>query len=722
MLQKYLSILSLTVLLGSAGTASASPYPLNPPPPSATGSSNVAIADLNVSHPDVTPCVVPLFQNASFTNFTPKPINYTPPANCPSPWAKVVFVGNFSVTQGIQYDRTAYLFLGHANVFYGTTPEPSPSLGPSWNVQRDVTDLSSLLENAQTGSISIGNVVNSTYTGVIQGSGYLYFYPLPSGAPLTRTPDLVIPMNSGNSPATLASTSSLLSKTLTFPMNMTNLYLDVIAQSQHSDEFWYTCVPDNLANELQSCGGTGFRQVEIFIDGNLAGLAPVSPWIYTGGIDPFLWIPTPGVQTLNFKPYRVNLTPYVGMLDDGASHTVSVAVYNANHYFRVSAKLLAFQDLGVQQITGAVTQSTVPAPAPATANNIQTQGSNVSGTVDISSNPVFTTSGYIVTPQGKITTTVKQIFNFSNNQSFNLTPTAFQQDISVTNNVTTTTNIVNANGTQTTQSTQWMFPLSMSIGFVQNSNGTYSQTTTSQQSAEQLASADAVWGTAPYGMRNIVQSADTLNFDSSFNFIGNSGASSSQQYEYETPDSNGGNLCYNRTISNANNAVTSVNNSNTCDIFPPPPSITPLHSVTIPGADSSHETHAGPLYFTVGGSGPLDITVTSSNPTLLPASNIMFFANSGNPGTRSIVLYPVAQQSGQAQITLTITDPYKQTNSTSFNVTVETPAVLPSPAKGGSSGGGGALGVMGLGVLAGLALFVMFIRRKKEPSVSDNMQ
>ena len=29
--------------------------------------------------------------------------------------------------------------------------------------------------------------------------------------------------------------------------------------------------------------------------------------IYTGGIDPYLWIPIPGVRTLNFKPHRVDL-------------------------------------------------------------------------------------------------------------------------------------------------------------------------------------------------------------------------------------------------------------------------------------------------------------------------------------------------------------------------------------------------------------------------------
>ena len=91
---------------------------------------------------------------------------------------------------------------------------------------------------------------------------------------------------------------------MTLPTNITDAYLDVFAQGQSNDEFWYSCVPNDLATELESCSNTAFRESEITIDGTPAGVAPVYPWIFTGGIDPFLWIPIPGVQTLNFRPYR----------------------------------------------------------------------------------------------------------------------------------------------------------------------------------------------------------------------------------------------------------------------------------------------------------------------------------------------------------------------------------------------------------------------------------
>jgi len=71
----------------------------------------------------------------------------------------------------------------------------------------------------------------------------------------------------------------------------------------------------------------------VTIDGTPAGIAPVAPWIFTGGIDPFLWFPLPGVQTLNFIPYRVDLTPFAATLSNGQQHTIALSVCNANTWF-----------------------------------------------------------------------------------------------------------------------------------------------------------------------------------------------------------------------------------------------------------------------------------------------------------------------------------------------------------------------------------------------------
>src|SRR5207302_2053271 len=70
---------------------------------------------------------------------------------------------------GRQFDRTAAFYLGHANIYYGTTAEPRATLSPSWHVERDVTDLTPIFESAETGEANIGNFVGVsggvTYNG-----------------------------------------------------------------------------------------------------------------------------------------------------------------------------------------------------------------------------------------------------------------------------------------------------------------------------------------------------------------------------------------------------------------------------------------------------------------------------------------------------------------------------------------------------------------------------
>src|SRR6202034_1245724 len=138
-------------------------------------------------------------------------------------------------------------------------------------------------------------------------------------------------------------------------------YLDVFAQSQSNDECWWSCAPNDVAGELEGCGNTAFRETEITIDGTPAGVAPVYPWIFTGGIDPFLWEPIPGVQTLDFKPYRVDLTPFAGVLGDGSQHTVAISVFHANDFFNATANLLVFPDHGSREVSGGLISNTLSA-------------------------------------------------------------------------------------------------------------------------------------------------------------------------------------------------------------------------------------------------------------------------------------------------------------------------------------------------------------------------
>ncbi|MGH8151768.1 MAG: peptide-N4-asparagine amidase, partial [Rhodanobacteraceae bacterium] len=386
-------------------------------PPVPIGATGVAVADPLVRVPPETPCVVTLFTAGSptgtFDDFNQHLFHYAPPPGCKGPWNKVVFKADFNVTAGNQFDRTASIWIGGVNLYFGTTQEPSASVSPSWHVERDVTDLTALLLASHTGNAELGNVYNSTYNGSITGGAELDFYPATPQYPAANTPNEVLSLGSdpAGSTSTIDTDGAPLTRTFTLPTNIDRAYLDVVAQPQSGDEFWYTCFPEPYAAELDNCGGTGFREAEVAIDGKPAGIVPISGWVFTGGVDPFLWRPVPGVQTLNFEPYRVDITPFAGLLDNGQPHTVSIAVVtgdpafeNSSQYFSTAATLLFYEDHAAAQLTGALTQDVDSGVHPIQNNVANPDGIHFAFTV--TSHHSLVTRGYLDTPQGRVSSNV----------------------------------------------------------------------------------------------------------------------------------------------------------------------------------------------------------------------------------------------------------------------------------------------------------------------------
>lgn len=546
-------------------TACALAGPVNAATP--VGSTNVTTADPIVPRPPGKPCVVQLFSDVTFTDFNARPYSYAPPASCKGSWSKVVLEADFSVTAGRQFDRTANLWLSGVNLYFGTTEEPSSTVSPSWHVERDLTDYSALLRQAGNGQAVIGNIVDDTYTGVIHGSAKLLFYPASILAPAARVPDAVYPLGSdpiGNT-ATLNTSTDTLAKTFTLPRNVERAYLDVFAQSQHDDEFWYTCVPDQYAAEVEECGGGNFREAEVSIDGQPAGVAPVYPWIYTGGIDPYLWRPTPGVQTLNFMPYRVDLTPFAGVLSNGAAHTVAVSVAGANNYFSATASLLVYLDAHAKQINGAVTRNTLVGqpPTPTIGDTLVTDASgNVSGDINTNLSRHFVIEGYADTSHGRVTSSVEQTVGFADTQGFTINDSTFHQ---ISDQLTTATSVSKSRlGLLLTgeYDQNVSYPLHVDVNETLLPDGTISLATIAHQNFQQHR-ARKLLGFTLYSsdVGNTVDAADTLILDSTGSTVlSHSGQQNQQSYTFR--DWLGS--CYRTDVASVSGAVTSYGTGQGC--------------------------------------------------------------------------------------------------------------------------------------------------------------
>lgn len=77
-------------------------------------------------------------------------------------------------------------------------------------------------------------------------------------------------------------------------------------------------------------GYSPFREVQLFIDGMLAGVAWPFPVIFTGGIVPGLWRPIVGIDAFDLKEDEIDITPWLPRLCDGKSHQFTIRVSGLN--------------------------------------------------------------------------------------------------------------------------------------------------------------------------------------------------------------------------------------------------------------------------------------------------------------------------------------------------------------------------------------------------------
>lgn len=546
----------LAVTLGLAGplavarAESAIPAGFAAPPRPEPGVNTVADVEPRVSRPSGQPCVAPLFAPRQFEGVEPVAFSYAPPTACPGPWAKVVLEADFDVTAGRQFDRTAIIHLGGVNLYYGTTMEPRKAIAPAWHVERDVTDYAALLAQPGAGEVLIANVVNETYTGRLTASARLVFYPASATTPAPAAPQVVQPISGGL--AKLTKDKDRLAQTVVLPANVERLALDVIAQGQADDEFWYDCVPDHLASDKEGrCGGGAFRQVEVFVDGQRAGLASLFPWIFTGGINPYLWFPVPAPETLNFTPSRIDLTPFAGLVNDGRPHRIEVAVPGVRNYYLVTASLLAWRDAGASSTRGRLLHNTLIAPRETTdARRVRTGQQGLNGRIDTRLSQDGEIAGVLQTSHGEVATSVRYAMAFSNRQDYQSNDKVQIARMRQSTRLQVDTRRTDASGTATRREIS-SYPLSTvtrETVTVDGTDQTAAVDLTLTRTEREVASDGRVWTRA---LSNRVSPTARGQLNRAARRFQNASGSSIQAYRLE--DSALG--CYGRTVVVKDNAV-----------------------------------------------------------------------------------------------------------------------------------------------------------------------
>ncbi|MHB8573591.1 MAG: peptide-N4-asparagine amidase [Candidatus Dormibacteria bacterium] len=418
------ALLSALPAAGSAAPARHTDLPTPPAdvvitPPTADQQQRDAVRPIPV--PATGSCTETVMVNDFRAYYQPFSGAYVPPSACPGPWAQVVMTLSSSVG-GVQFDRALSVFVGGVDLLRGTTSEPccSPTGNTvSWSVQRDVTDYQETLLSPQTVTVYLDNIVDSTYTGVYHTTLSFTFYETGDAIGVGAHADQVVGINAmptvANEGMQLADHSTGLGApvSVTFPRNLERLSADVYASGHGGcEEFWWS--------EPSQCGtGTPYRELAVLLDGRLAGFAPAFPTTYTGADGPGLWEPIPSPRAWNLRPYRLDLTPFVGTLVDGVPHTVTLGVLDesfptAGDYWELAANLLEYLDSGSATTTGALLSASGPA---APSDNLFADPSGQGLAATDQSAHAATWTGSVTTSRGTFVTTVGETSSINSTEA-----------------------------------------------------------------------------------------------------------------------------------------------------------------------------------------------------------------------------------------------------------------------------------------------------------------
>ncbi|HTU74053.1 MAG TPA: peptide-N4-asparagine amidase [Trebonia sp.] len=383
--------------------------------------------DAPVRVPRTRPTVVTVADNAQF-------------GNAPSPQAETVSLprGNWSTVviditgteKGRQYDRLAEVYDGATQIFLGVTPEPTPA-GISWHVRKDITGYLPILSGARTFSTYVDNFLSTVDTGIPALTVKLYFYPAGDGfraahVATTADPSLagdainqagpaaspadpgvpdqivtLLPSGDASDFNTINAGSSL-TASVTLPDDIRSASLDLYAVGQSTDEFWWGLTP-------------AFREIEVSVDGRPAGVAWPDAFVYTGGVNPLIWRPLTGVDTLDIPSYRLDLTPFAGLLSSGGPHTITLSVAgNAGYWLAGGALLLS---AGGPAVTGSVTTDTLAFPTTSTVSASDALGSASTVASTESAAAAYRIAGTLTQSGMTWTDTLSQSLQFANDQT-----------------------------------------------------------------------------------------------------------------------------------------------------------------------------------------------------------------------------------------------------------------------------------------------------------------
>ncbi|TFK40918.1 peptide N-acetyl-beta-D-glucosaminyl asparaginase amidase A-domain-containing protein [Crucibulum laeve] len=382
---------------------------------------------------DVRSCTVELishsFGDGSYN--APAVVKYKPPTGpgCGKIGDWVAISVNLTVYSiGTQYDRLSAIYLSHSEIWRSSSAEPTKT-GTIWTTIKDVTHFAPIFAREGDLMMDFSNIIDhsllldAAFDVTLQAT---FYSPSVGFSKYEMSSDLIIPLSNGS--PTLPNFFSLVddigaTTNFSLPENTIAAFVEIFASGNANEEFWYTNTPDQYLSYFSGSAGLigkgPFREIQILVDDQLAGVIWPYAVIYTGGITPSNWRPLASYGAYDAPTYWIDITPFLPILLSNTSHSITLRVqgqgthptFNSNWF--ISGSIHA--RLGSGKTTGAMLTYDVP------ALDIQTMGgSKANSTVwtSVKAKRHITIKSDLSTSEGKKTVIFNQNLEYVNNASY----------------------------------------------------------------------------------------------------------------------------------------------------------------------------------------------------------------------------------------------------------------------------------------------------------------
>lgn len=173
--------------------------------------------------------------------------------------------------------------------------------------------------------------MNDVYTGPFNATLTAHF----SYQNNARTADQILPISARKSASNSSSAFSVPSDNTTvmykIPSTVSRAVVAVSACGQSQEEFWWSNVFSGDTESFTTTVGelygySPFREIQLYIDGILAGLVWPFPVIFTGGVAPGFWRPIVGIDAFDLRQPEIDISPFLPLFQDGQEHSFEIRV------------------------------------------------------------------------------------------------------------------------------------------------------------------------------------------------------------------------------------------------------------------------------------------------------------------------------------------------------------------------------------------------------------